>query len=228
MDDQSSNNSLKLERLRNEYNLTIIEYNNAYQDFMKLVNQPDVSLKKLENSKLTGVNYKTIENSNHNLLQRCLTMCDLEKDKCSGLDYYSKQNSLNKCNFFKGNLVISKDNNHNSYIRNINSVYLVLSEINSRLNNIVNAINDLLNKIEPTTTEELEHKREVINTLNVEYESLNNKNNKIKNLTKQNDNLTNEYDITSIMINKSVFTYFLWILILLILLFFIIKYVFYS
>jgi ABC-type Na+ efflux pump permease subunit len=198
MDDQTSNNSLKLERLRNEYNLTIIEYNNAYQDFMNLVNQSDVSLKKLENSKLTGVNYKTIKNS------------------------------LNKFKFFKGNLVISKDNNHNSYIRNINSVYLVLSEINSKLNNIVNAINDLLNKIEPATTEELEHKREVINSLNVEYESLNNKNNKIKNLTKQNDNLTNEYNITSIMINKSVFTYFLWILILLILLFFIIKYVFYS
>ena len=156
MDDQSSNNSLKLERLRNEYNLTIIEYNNAYQDFMNLVNR-------------------------------------------SG-----------------------------SNISNINSVYLVLSEINSRLNNIVNAINDLLNKIEPATSEELEHKREVINSLNVEYESLNNKNNKIKNLTKQNDNLTNEYNITSIMINKSVFTYFLWILILLILLFFIIKYVFYS
>jgi hypothetical protein len=198
MDDQSSNNSLKLERLRNEYNLTIIEYNNAYQDFMNLVNQSDVSLKKLENSKLTGVNYKTIKNS------------------------------LNKFKFFKGNLVISKDNNHNSYIRNINSVYLVLSEINSKLNNIVNAINDLLNKIEPATAEELEHKREVINSLNVEYELLNNKNNKIKNLTKQNDNLTNEYNITSIMINKSVFTYFLWILILLILLFFIIKYVFYS
>lgn len=222
MADQSSNNSIKLESLRNDYNLTIIEYNNYYKDFMELVKHQNGSFKKLENSKLTGKTYYSMSIKNDNLLPSCLTICDLN-DKCSGLDY-----NKNTCTFFEGKLETSKNNNHISYLKNKKLLYLVLSELNTKLNNTVKEINTLLNKMEPTTLEELEHKREVINSLNVDYESLNKKNNIIKNLTKQNDNLTNEYNITSIMINKSGFTYFLWSLLLLILLFFIIKYVFYS
>jgi len=221
-----NSNSLKLERLKNDYSLAIVEYDNAYKDFMELVNQSGVSLKKVNNSELIGKSYKSTISTN-DLLTTCLTMCDSDKEKCSGLDY-SQQNNLNKCIFFTGNLAIRKNNNHVSYIKNINSVYLVLLQTNSRLNNIVTEINELLDNIDPKTKEELEHKKEEIDKLNIEYKLLEEKNETIKELTKQNENLTNEYNITSIMINKSSFTYFLWVLLLVIILIFIIKYVFYS
>jgi hypothetical protein len=220
------NTSLKLERLKNEYRLTIVEYDNAYKDFMELVNQPGVSLKKVNNSELFGKAYKSTTSTN-DLLTTCLTMCDSDKAKCSGLDY-SQQNNLNKCVFFTGNLAIKKNENHVSYIKNINSVYLVLLQTNSRLNNIVSEINELLEKIDPETKKALEEKEEEIYKLNIEYNLLVEKNKNIEELTKENEDLTNEYNITNIMINKSVFTYFLWVLLLVIILFFIIKYVFYS
>ena len=219
-------NSLKLERLKNEYNLVIVEYDNAYKDFMELVNQSGVSLKKINNTELIGRPYKSTTSSN-DILTSCLTMCDSDKSKCSGLNY-NQQNNLNKCVFFTGNLAIKKNDNYVSYIKNINSVYVVLLQTNSRLNNIVSEINELLDKIDPKTKEELEEKKEEIYKLNIEYKALEERNETIKELTKKSEDLTNEYNITSIMINKSGFTYFLWVLLLVIILIFIIKYVFYS
>jgi hypothetical protein len=220
------NNSLKLESLKNDYSLAIVEYDNAYKDFMTLVNQSGVSLKQINNSQLIGKAYKSTTGTN-DMLTTCLTMCDSDKTKCSGLDY-SQENDLNKCIFFTGNIAIKKNDNHISYIKNINSVYLVLLQTNSRLNNIVSEINDLLDKIQPETKEEIENKEEEIIKLNAEYKLLQAKNEEIKELTTKNENLTNEYNITSIMINKSGFTYFLWVLLLVIILICIIKYVFYS
>lgn len=219
-------NSLKLERLKNEYNLVIVEYDNAYKDFMELVNQSGVSLKKINNTELIGKPYKSTTSTNE-LLTSCLTMCDSDKSKCSGLNY-TQQNNLNKCVFFTGNLAIKKNDNYVSYIKNINSVYVVLLQTNSRLNNIVSEINELLDKIDPKTKEELEEKKEEIYKLNIEYKALEERNETIKELTKKSEDLSNEYNITSIMINKSGFTYFLWVLLLVIILIFIIKYVFYS
>ena len=219
-------NSLKLERLKNEYKLVIVEYDNAYKDFMELVNQSGVSLKKINNTELIGKPYKSTTSTN-DLLTSCLTMCDSDKSKCSGLNY-TQQNNLNKCVFFTGNLAIKKNDNYVSYIKNINSVYLVLLQTNSRLNNIVSEINELLDKIDPKTREELENKKEEIYKLNIEYKALEERNETIKELTKKSEDLSNEYNITSIMINKSGFTYFLWVLLLVIILIFIIKYVFYS
>jgi hypothetical protein len=219
-------NSLKLERLKNEYNLVIVEYDNAYKDFMELVNQSGASLKKINNTELIGRPYKSTTSSN-DILTSCLTMCDSDKSKCSGLNY-NQQNDLNKCVFFTGNLAIKKNENYVSYIKNINSVYVVLLQTNSRLNNIVSEINELLDNIDPKTKEELEQKKEEIYKLNIEYKALEERNETIKELTKKSEDLTNEYNITSIMINKSGFTYFLWVLLLVIILIFIIKYVFYS
>ena len=85
-----------------------------------------------------------------------------------------------------------------------------------------------MDKIQPETKEEIENKEEEIIKLNAEYKLLQAKNEEIKELTTKNENLTNEYNITSIMINKSGFTYFLWVLLLVIILICIIKYVFYS
>ena len=216
--------SIKREQLTiliDEYNSTITEYENAYQNFIEL-NNNNRNLYKLANSKIEGTPYNTL---NTNTINSCISNCN-NNNNCSGLDY---NNSSNICKVFNNNtLSIVTNNNHTSYIKNINLVSLKISEINNRLNNIVAQINTLLNDIEPKTIDENNEKNNKITELNIEYNKLEEKNNRIKNLIKQNNSLTNEYNTTSIMINKSVFTYFIWILLLLILLFFIIKYVFYS
>ena len=216
------NNSLKLESLKNDYSLAIIEYDNAYKNFMELIKQPGDSLKQINNSKIIGEDYKStflIDN-----VDDCLHDCVNDKT-CSGLDYSEKNN---RCNFFTGNLAITKSDNSKSYIKNINPFYLTLLETNTKLNNIVSEINELLEKIDPETKEELEYKTEEIVKLNIQYKSLEEKNKIIKNLINTNTELNNEYDITNLMINRSSFTYFLWVLLLIIILIFIIKYVFYS
>jgi len=216
------NISLKLESLKNEYSLAIIEYDSAYKDFMDLVNQSGVSLKKLDNSQLIGKNrYNSTTNVDD--VSVCLTQCDND-NSCSGL-VYSQENNI--CNYFTGNLAIKKNDNTVSYIKDINSVYLLLLQTNSRLNNIVSEINELLNTINPETSEAMDTKSKEIIKLNIEYKLLQQKNEEIKELITKNENLTNEYNITNIMINKSGLTYFLWFLLLVIIIFCIIKYVFY-
>jgi hypothetical protein len=115
-----------------------------------------------------------------------------------------------------------------SYIKDINTVYFLLLQINSRLNNIVSEINELLDKIDPKTKEAVETKAKEVIKLNIQYKLLQEKNKEILDLTTTNESLINEYNISSIMINRSSLVYFLWVLLLIIIIFCIIKYVFYS
>jgi len=217
-----TNISLKLESLKNEYSLAITEYDSAYKDFMELINQSGVSLKKINNSELVGKKtYKSISHVSD--VSVCLSECNNDKN-CSGLDY-SEENS--KCNYFTGNLAIKKNDTMDSYIKDINTVYFLLLQINSRLNNIVSEINELLDKIDPKTKEAVETKAKEIIKLNIQYKLLQDKNKEILDLTTTNESLINEYNISSIMINRSSLAYFLWVLLLIIIIFCIIKYVFY-
>jgi hypothetical protein len=217
-----SNNSLKFESLKNDYTLAIIEYDNAYKNFIILANQPGISIKKINNSKILGKPY--LSSLSVDDVSICIQDCD-SNINCSGLDY-NKQ--YNKCTFYTGNLAIKNNNNYDSYIKDIKSVYLELIQINNKLNNIVSEINKELEKMDPKTKEEIEIKQEEINELNIKYDLLQGQNKKVGNLITQKDDLTNEYNITTLMINRSTLTYFYWILLLIIILIFVIKYVFYS
>jgi len=217
-----NNNSLKLESLKNEYDLAIIEYNNAYNNFMELINQSGASMKKIDNHAIIGKPYLSA------LAVDDVSIClqDCESDiKCSGLDYNQKNN---KCTYFKGNLAIKNNNNTVSYIKDIKSFYLELIQLNNKLNNIVSEINTILEKDDPKTKEEIEIKQDEINELNIKYKLLQDQNDDVAKLINQNDDLTNEYNVTNLMINRSTLTYFFWLLLLIIILIFIIKYVFYS
>lgn len=218
-----TNISLKLESLKNEFSLAIMEYDSAYKDFMELINQSGVSLKKISNSELVGKKtYKSISHVSD--VSVCLSECNNDTN-CSGFDY-SEENS--KCNYFTGNLAIKKNDTMDSYIKDINTVYFLLLQINSRINNIVSEINELLDKIDPETKEAVETKAKEIIKLNIQYKLLQNKNKEVLDLTTTNESLINEYNISSIMINRSSLAYFLWVLLLIIIIFCIIKYVFYS
>jgi hypothetical protein len=217
-----NNNSLKFESLKNDYSLAIIEYDNAYNNFMELANQPGVSIKKINNNKILGKPY--LSSLSVDDISICIQDCN-SNINCSGLDY-NKQ--YNKCTFYTGNLAIKNNNNYDSYIKDIKSVYLELIQINNKLNNIVSEINKELEKMDPKTKEEIEIKQEEINELNIKYDLLQGQNKKVGNLITQKDDLTNEYNITTLMINRSTLTYFYWILLLIIILIFVIKYVFYS
>jgi len=217
-----NNDSLKFESLKNDYSLAIIEYDNAYKNFMELANQPGVSMKKIDNSTIIGKPYLSALSVDD--VSICIKDCETDNN-CSSLDYNKKNN---KCTFFTGNLAIKSNNNNVSYIKNIKSFYLDLIQINNKLNNIVSEINALLENYDPKTKEEIEIKQDEINELNVKYNLLQLHNKKVGALINQKDDLTNEYNITTLMINRSTLVYFFWLLLLIIILIFIIKYVFYS
>jgi hypothetical protein len=112
-----SNNSLKFESLKNDYTLAIIEYDNAYKNFIILANQPGISIKKINNSKILGKPY--LSSLSVDDVSICIQDCD-SNINCSGLDY-NQQN--NKCTFYTGNLAIKNNNNYDSYIKDIKSVF---------------------------------------------------------------------------------------------------------
>ena len=214
---------LTLKRLINEYNLTIIEYNTAYENYKKILEVGNVSLNKMKITSINGYDQRLTNIG----LNECIGNCS--SHNCA-VDFYNI-NNVRTCDIFNNrtDLGISNDNTHTSYTNNRNLIFLNLNTIKNRLDIIVNNIKNLLilPELKNDTTTEFLRNYVSINELNIEYEKLKNKHVKIKDLIKENNSLTNEYNTTNIMINKSVFTYFLWVLLLLILIFFIIKYVFY-
>jgi hypothetical protein len=231
--------SLQLESLKSQYNLAIIEYENAYQNFIYLANNQSNQLKPISNSKLIG----TPMSSQRGPLVRSrtfltppisLALCKKNCNNnisCGGL-YYIKQGNNITCNYYSKNTPTSwsviNSINKTSYIKQINPVINQLTSINQKINDIVLQINILIKDMISVTEEDKTNKQEEVDELNYKYNLLEQKNKDIRNLIDTTDNLTNEYNITSNMINKIRLTYFLWVLILIIILIFSIKYVFYS
>ena len=218
---------LTLKRLINEYNVKIIEYNTAYENYKKILEVGNVRLNKM---KITSTNNSYDERLTNIDVGTCIGNCSAHNN-CA-VDFYNI-NNVRTCDIFKNrnNLGIINDNTHTSYTNNINLIFSNLNTIKISLDSIVNNIKTLLLETPAFRSDiltEFLRNKESINNLNIEYEKLEEKHNKIKELIKENNSLTNEYNTTNIMINKSVFTYFLWVLLLLVLIFFIIKYVFYS
>ena len=150
MNQQSS--LLQIEALENDFNLVMMEYEQAYQNYINIKNS-DSSYNYIQSRFLIGGT--NIVDSSSSDVSGCMTLCS-NNTSCTGANY----NTNNKSCILKSGILtasISDDTNY-AIITQISQITGVLRELSIQLNNILNALTENVNNIIPTNQEEQEQK----------------------------------------------------------------------
>ena len=235
--DKIDSSILNLQSLEAEFDLVMIQYKQAYIDYINLL--------ETKNQNGNNINGNVNDNSNNNnefislqgrrfwgtsgikdLIvnkeEECKAACAGES-KCTGATFNS---SSGYCWLRTGNNNISVSNNNNEYAiipiisQNVNN----LKMLNDRLIDLSNKIMDELNKTEPIVLTENEKKDEKINEMENMNQILLDEKQKIYSLLDQYDDLNAQYDINSIYVRQSNATYIVWSVIAIIMISIIIRF----
>jgi len=210
---------LQLETLENEYHLVMLEYQQAFQDYLSVSNGDGSSTSKISiaipKSEMQGVGVGAgiISGNVVNSVDICQAQCSADPN-CSGATY----NSSNQyCNLQSGDLKPAKSVVGNyAIVTKLSQLTDILKEINTRLTAIFTKTNDTVNQIKPSNAQEQLVKDEAAENLNVKYQHLLYDRSQLLTLEEQNMQLTNEYDITGTVVRQTNFAYLLWFLVALI------------
>ena len=220
MNQQSS--LLQIEALENDFNLVMMEYEQAYQNYINIKNS-DSSYNYIQSRFLIGGT--NIVDSSSSDVSGCMTLCS-NNTSCTGANY----NTNNKSCILKSGILtasISDDTNY-AIITQISQITGVLRELSIQLNNILNALTENVNNIIPTNQEEQEQKNIEIEKLYIKSQMLNYNKTQIEIMINENNELNNQYDISAINVNRYNFNFMLWIILAIVILIIGIKFVVYS
>jgi hypothetical protein len=219
MNQQSS--LLQIESLENEFNLVMMEYEQAYQNYLNIKNS-DSSYNYIQSRILFG-GTNILETTSSDV-SGCMTLCS-NNTSCTGANY----NTNNSCILKSGilNTSISNDTNY-AIITEISQITNTLQELSRQLNSILNELTEQVNNIIPTNEEEQQQKNIEIENLYIRSQMLNNEKTKIELLIKENNELNNQYNISALKVKQNNFNFMLWIILAIVILFIGTKFVVYS
>lgn len=233
--DKSPNESLlmKLRVLEKEYKLTMLEYRQLYSDYLTELN----TIKGTGSSSIQLILQGYVmsgNNSSSTILETiesvesassCQSECS-SNSSCYGATYKSTPAT---CTIYgKGNLIPIKSTNDNyAILTDISQLVVKLKYLNTKLTKELKDINDIL--IQLKNANKLEDKKTEDSTvqLMIEYKRLEDERLQILELEKINDNLTNEYDMTKIMVTQKNTAYILWVILSIVVIIFMVK-IFYK
>ena len=213
---------LEIEALENDFNLVMLQYEQAYQNYLNIINS-DSSYNYIQNRYLSGGNV-ILDTSSSNVTS-CMALCS-NNTSCTGANYNSDNNS---CILKSGYLeaIISNNSNY-AIITQLNQTTLVLSELGFELDIILTLLTEKVNNIIPTNQEEQEQKNIEIEKLYIKSQMLNYEKKQIEILLKENTQLTNEYNISSLNVKRDNLNFVLWVILAIVIFITGIKFVVYS
>ena len=220
MNQQSS--LLQIEALENDFNLVMMEYEQAYQNYINITNS-DSSYNYIQSRILIGGT--NIVDSSSSDVSGCMILCS-NNTSCTGANYNTNNNS---CILKSGILTtsISDDTNY-AIITQISQITGVLRELSIQLNNILTSLTENVNNIIPTNQEEQEQKNIEIEKLYIKSQMLNYNKTQIEMMINENNELNNQYDISAINVKRYNFNFMLWVILAIVILIIGIKFVVYS
>ena len=220
MNQQSS--LLQIEALENDFNLVMMEYEQAYQNYINIKNS-DSSYNYVQSRFLIGGT--NIVDSSSSDVSGCMMLCS-NNTSCTGANY----NTNNKSCILKSGILttsISDDTNY-AIITQISQITGVLRELSIQLNNILTSLTENVNNIIPTNQEEQEQKNIEIEKLYIKSQMLNYNKAQIEMMINENNELNNQYDISAINVKRYNFNFMLWVILAIVILIIGIKFVVYS
>ena len=220
MNQQSS--LLEIEALENEFNLIMMEYEQAYQNYLNIKNS-DSSYNYIQSRVLIGGT--DILDSSSSDVTGCMTLCS-NNTSCTGANY----NTNNKSCILKSGVLtasITHDTNY-AIITQISQITNVLRELSQQLNNVLNALTERVNGLIPKDEYEQEQKNIEIEKLYIKSQMLNYDKKQIEIMINENNELNNQYDISALNVKRYNFNFVLWVILAIVILIVGIKFVVYS
>jgi len=220
MNQQSS--LLEIEALENEFNLVMMEYEQAYQNYLN-IKISDSSYNYVQGRILMGGT--EILDSSSSDVTGCMTLCS-NNTSCTGANYNTNNNS---CILKSGVLtaIMTHDTNY-AIITEISQLTNVLRELSEQLNNILNALTKSVNGLIPKDEYEQEQKNIEIEKLYIKYQMLNYDKKQIEIMINENNELNKQYNVSELNVKRYNFNFMLWIILAIVVLFIGIKFVVYS
>jgi hypothetical protein len=220
MNQQSS--LLEIAALENEFNLVLMEYEQAYQNYLNIKNS-DSSYNYIQGRVLFGGS--SILDTSSSDVSGCMTLCS-NNTSCTGANYSTTNNY---CMLKTGVLnAAMTDDTYYAIITEISQITSVLKELSEQLNSILNALTEQVNNIIPTNEEEQQQKNIEIEKLYMKSQMLNYDKQQIEIMITENNELNNQYNISAINVKRYNFNFMLWVILAIVILIIGIKFVVYS
>ena len=220
MNQQSS--LLQIQALENEFNLVMMNYEQAYQNYLNIINS-DSSYNYIQNRVLLGGN--NILDTTSNNVSDCMTLCS-NNSSCTGANYNSNNNS---CILKSGVLTATISNNSDyAIITQISQITNILSELTFELDFILTTLTEEVNGLIPKNQYEQEQKNIEIEKLYIKSQMLKFDKQQIELMKTENKKLENEYNISTLNVKQNNLNFILWVILAIVIFIAGIKFVVYS
>jgi membrane-associated HD superfamily phosphohydrolase len=223
----SKTNVLHLESLTKKYDTLLIQLNQAQLDYADYLN----------NQTLTGNNYTningsvfwgsgSISNSNTQVidtLDKCSALCS-STTNCTGATFNIKDFNTPQCwlRSGDGNVITSGPNNY-AIIPKSKQLLTNIKMLNSQLSKINNEILDIIKNDYPSFDDDQTNLLDKFNKLNQNYNKLELERKIILDKINQINTLDDEHNYSSLLVNKSYYTYIVFLILFCICIFILVK-----
>jgi len=201
----SSSDLMKLESLDREFILSLEQYQQLTNTYFSL-NTEQSQLTSIQGSAVTGGTVMSSESLPS--VNCCQSLCS-SISNCAGANYDSSNET---CVITSGNVELYNTNNNSNYAIVSTKMQLLsqLQNLNQQLYNILNSSAILVKQVNPNSEAQTQQLRIESDKLRINYDLFLKNKLDLDNLIRENADLENEYNTTSIMVKQSNLSYFFW------------------
>jgi hypothetical protein len=201
----SSSDLMKLESLDREFILSLEQYQQLTNTYFSL-NTEQSQLTSIQGSNVTGGTLMSFESLPS--VNCCQSLCS-SISNCAGANYDAQ---TEMCVITSGNVELYNTNNNSTYAIVSTKMQLLsqLQNLNQQLYNILNSSAILVKQVNPNSEAQTQQLRIESDKLRFKYDLFLQNKLELDNLIRENADLDNEYNTSSIMVKQSNLSYFFW------------------
>jgi len=204
--------------LSNKFNNLLTQYQDTYKDFVNTISSDNNSLTSVDNSAfISGNNINTIQNST---VSNCISSCS-STQSCSGATFDNNQNT---CTLSSGNGNLINSQNQTAIVKQALYYSNQLQQINNELTNVNNSMINLANNSSNSFQQTQKTSEEKSQILQQNYNTLEQERSQIAELIREYETLNSAYENGNINLTSNYYSYVMYILIAIFLVFLLLKF----
>lgn len=207
-----------MEILSNKFNNLLTQYQDTYQDFVNTITYDNNTLTSVNNSAFIGGS--NINNIEHSTVNNCMSSCSSTKS-CSGATF---DNNKKTCTLSSGSGNIVKSQNQTAIVKQALYYSHQLQKINNELTSVNNSIMNLANSSSSDFQQTQQTAQQKAQILQQNYNTLEQERMEIEQLIRQYETLNSAYENGNINMTSNYYSYIMYLLIAIFLIFLLLKF----
>lgn len=207
-----------MEILSNKFNNLLTQYQDTYQDFVNTITYDNNTLTSVNNSAFIGGS--NINNIEHSTVNNCMSSCSSTKS-CSGATF---DNNKKTCTLSSGSGNIVKSQNQTAIVKQALYYSHQLQKINNELTSVNNSIMNLANSSSSDFQQTQQTAQQKAEILQQNYNTLEQERMEIEQLIRQYETLNSAYENGNINMTSNYYSYIMYLLIAIFLIFLLLKF----